>query len=733
MQKWAVILVSCALAFACVRAERAQEEPRAAQITFITPVVQPVVKSADFAVPGELGTNYSISEDFRVWAKYSAAALTGPESSTNAIEYFGGSDGVKSFHSGSHLAGLDYWKLYPAQYWPKAGYLTFHALSPLSIDKYCSSFSHTWGSGFSITGFTVPADPADQFDLLYSDYVFNKQRSDYGEGDIYDEEPDDADYVYNGVNMPFHHALSSVHFALKTDVDYELGGARIRVFLKRLRLLNAYATGDFSEGKATGVTTNAGTPAWSNQSNERSAYLLYEKGKVFVAGSSWNEDMPMVTDGNGWHVALGYALPKGTPLLFRKDNKWGITFGMPSGTYTTGVDGVPYSDYTYGNTITLSQESEYPLKVKEYATLNIWFNPQTGEAKVFNSASDGNDYSGFTIMSPWGVNSRDGIPMIGNGTWVVARNMDLIKDDHFMFLRNDNRNDSFGMPTPDAGYTVGAEFDVANTTVGITVLEAGVYDVYLDPARGKAKLCLSSPNTDWSGYTLTSDWAIHYTGDIPMTKNDQGWHILRGITFRKGVEMVFRKKNGWDEVLGHIRSSSAPYESGKEFDVVLATEGGTDITVLAAGTYDILLNPLDKRARIIDAKDDEYYAGTNFTAFDSQGDWGIHYTRGFKLGTTARDLTEVDAKGNSYAGGNSLLVIPQPLDHSAATGNKVQAELTFAIKYGDVEVEKKVVKDLDVLTAEWQPGKKYTYTITIGLEKVFFDPSVTDWTSTDMP
>ena len=579
----------------------------------------------------------------------------------------------------------------------------------------------------------MPANPDDQFDLLYSDYVFNKQRSEYTQGEIYDDESGDAGYVYNGVNMPFHHALSSVHFALKTDVDYELGGARIRIFLKRLRLLNAYSQGDFSEGKTTGVTTNAGSPAWSNQSSERSAYLLYEKGKVFVAGSSWNEDMAMVTDGNGWHVALGYALPKGTPLMFRKDNKWAVSFGLSTADYTTGLDGIPYSNYTYGTAFSLSQETEYPLKVKEYAAINIWFNPSTKQAKIYLAASDPNNYSTFTQSSPWGINSRDGIPMISNGTWVVARSVDLIKDDHFMFLHNDDRNDSFGMPSTDARYTVGEDFAVANTTVGITVQEAGVYDVYLNPSTGYARMELSSPNTDWSGYTLTSDWAIHYTGDIPMTKNDQGWHILRGITFRKGVEMVFRKDNDWVEVLGHVRSGVAPYESGKEFDLVLATEGGSDITILSAGTYDILLNPLDKKARIIDAKDDEYYAKSNFTAFDSQGDWGIHYTRGFKLGTTARDLTEVDEKGNSYAGGNSLLMVPQPLDHSAATGKKVQVEVTFSIKYGEVEVEKTVVKDLDELTSEWLPGKRYTYTITIGMDKVIFDPTISIWDSISIP
>ena len=33
---------------------------------------------------------------------------------------------------------------------------------------------------------------------------------------------------------------------------------------------------------------------------------------------------------------------------------------------------------------------------------------------------------------------------------------------------------------------------------------------------------------------------------------------------------------------------------------------------------------------------------------------------------------------------------------------------------------------------EWQLGKRYTYTIVFGLEEIYFDPAVADWTDVTM-
>jgi hypothetical protein len=44
---------------------------------------------------------------------------------------------------------------------------------------------------------------------------------------------------------------------------------------------------------------------------------------------------------------------------------------------------------------------------------------------------------------------------------------------------------------------------------------------------------------------------------------------------------------------------------------------------------------------------------------------------------------------------------------------------------------------LDALSTDvWEPGKRYTYNLTIGLDEIYFAPEVTDWTdevSVDIP
>lgn len=508
---WSLLLVFCVCA--CTRmGTDVDQGAKPMEIAFESPVVGLQTKTT-----GEIGSTYDIHEDFLVSAWYSPSALTRADGTTNGstangIAFF---DLVKAFHTGSNLAHTDFWRLTPAYYWPKAdGYLTFHCLSPESLR---AQVSHTWGNGFRVSGFAMADDPADQIDLLYSDYIFNKRRSDYDNGDPYDDPTDtqaqktaEDPYVYNGVNVSFRHGLSSIHFKVREADDYEVKGARIRIFLRKLELLNVYNTGDFSENRAPDVTTNA----------------------------------------------------------FSSDSR--------------------------------------PL---------------------------------------WG---------------------------HF---------------TSEQDYTL------------------------------------------YNSGTLTGDTRNPLSGDIRMMTNGT-WHVARNLSFSKGMEIVFRRNGSWEEVLGHIRGQVPPYIRGEEFS--LTDEGGTDINILAGGTYDILLNPSEKKARIIEAQPASYY-----TAFDEPSEWGIHTTEGFKMNTTAYDLTQKDPCGNFYIGGYSLLAIPQPLSHTDAakwdatstlTGNTVQVRIKFCIKYGDVEVEDTVTRELSTLSeTQWLPGKRYLYTLTLGMDKVILDPYVTAW------
>lgn len=273
-----------------------------------SPISQRVGTKAN--VYGEQNATYTAGdptfESFAAWAYYTgaASATTNPQTNSSASAgsaFFGTSSaGVQCDHVAAvGGAGTDYWAPTTTYYWPRAGYLHFHAMSPAAFGT--GTLAHNWGNGISITGYVAPvytdatatgvtAD-ASQIDLMYSDFIFDQQRASYTQtGDnvgTYDDEAD-AKYAHDGVNITFRHALSLVQFKVKTATDYASGTHRHRFFVRKIEVLNAYNTGNFTENRKNdlsngynavaemtgkiGFTSDnadgAQTPFWDTFSNE---------------------------------------------------------------------------------------------------------------------------------------------------------------------------------------------------------------------------------------------------------------------------------------------------------------------------------------------------------------------------------------------------------------------------------------------------------------------------------
>lgn len=265
------------------------------------------------------GSSY---EDFLAHSFYTAQASSvggfnpqGTVASNNGGEFFPAA-GVECSHAGT--APADWWEPATPYYWPRAGYLHFHALSPYVFTK--SALSHAWASGYAITGYQAPvyadADLTDaqtannQIDLLYSDFVFDRQRSGYDPqtGSPYDESGT-APYLdaasHKGVDLTFRHALASVNFKTKTAADYESGTQRHQFIVRKIEILKAYNTADFAENRAAtadnaylavaDMTGKVGftkenadgslTPYWSNFSNEVASIVAYDATDAAATGT----------------------------------------------------------------------------------------------------------------------------------------------------------------------------------------------------------------------------------------------------------------------------------------------------------------------------------------------------------------------------------------------------------------------------------------------------------------
>ena len=120
-----------------------------------------------------------------------------------------------------------------AYYWDSSiaeKYLQTQAFSPSGAHLDMNSetrLAHSWATGFTFTNFTTPA-VGSQYDLLYSDRTYNRQKG------------DGAPIAIN-----FHHALASIVVrAAKQSATYE----HITLHVTDIKLLNVYRTGTFEQG-----------------------------------------------------------------------------------------------------------------------------------------------------------------------------------------------------------------------------------------------------------------------------------------------------------------------------------------------------------------------------------------------------------------------------------------------------------------------------------------------------
>ncbi len=260
-------IASVALA-SCVKNEVAPTAMHQNEVTFV-PVVGNVTKAPQV---GEIGTDYSEAESFKINAWYQEDAVSATFDPTKAVSvYMNGSEtsnliakfktgNVDDVSAGTVGAWFPYTTDYVSYFWPKNGHLTFSAYSPAEASG-TGAFDAT--TGLTITDFVVEAAIKDQYDLLFSDRTYNKKSS---------TESAASSTKYDGVDIKFHHALSSIVVKAKTAADYGAGA----ITITDVKLTNVYSKGTFSENLTTGKETDSkATATWGTTQNTEVTYDLY--------------------------------------------------------------------------------------------------------------------------------------------------------------------------------------------------------------------------------------------------------------------------------------------------------------------------------------------------------------------------------------------------------------------------------------------------------------------------
>lgn len=247
MKKVLLFAAAASVAFtSCVKDEPAGITASDSKISFEAPAVSGITR----AVYGEIASPYPKTENFSVYARYFSGNYTaftdGTPYMTNVKTAYNRTIGTKGgWDTESVLGGQAY-------YWPKNGTLTFAAYSPSDAAANCSV---SWDAqGFTFENFTVKQNPAEHYDLMFSERSYDRTKSEMAEGVT----------TYEGVDINFKHALSSIVFKVKTAAEY----AGHTITVTDITLKNAYETGTFKQGlaDANGAVTTAA--AWSGQTNE---------------------------------------------------------------------------------------------------------------------------------------------------------------------------------------------------------------------------------------------------------------------------------------------------------------------------------------------------------------------------------------------------------------------------------------------------------------------------------
>lgn len=194
------------------------------EITFDTPVLAPATKADEIT-----GTTFPDTVDFAVFAWYSATKIK----ETDAAGSLYMKDVTVNYDStkDDNTTGKGAWKPASVYFWPKNGFLAFDAYSPSSVAATCDATT-----GIAFSDFVAPISYDDQIDLLYSTRVINKQSSVENTNDKYD-----------GVNIPFNHALSVVRVFVKASTATDANLIKV----KSVKFMNIKNQGDFSQAKWT--------------------------------------------------------------------------------------------------------------------------------------------------------------------------------------------------------------------------------------------------------------------------------------------------------------------------------------------------------------------------------------------------------------------------------------------------------------------------------------------------
>ena len=284
-----------AVVCSCTKLDVRTPEHNQSPVRFNSPVVSNMTKT----VLGEMDGDYKEEESFAVFSVYHSDGFNGWG---NGISYINRAEFTYNAGVDDDDDGRGGWT--GGYYYPKSGSLSFAAYSPFSahaatLGAGTGTFEYA-SSGLTITNFTVPA-LAEQYDLMYSERIYNKKGNGVSDG-------------YEGLDLVFHHALSSIKFKVQKKAAYD----GYTITLKGISMQNIKYKGNFAENipaETEGTPNYDSEPAWTEISGQ-ATYVFFDGSEVLDKyGENQYEE---IVDLKG-AILLPQAFAEGNAALIKVD------------------------------------------------------------------------------------------------------------------------------------------------------------------------------------------------------------------------------------------------------------------------------------------------------------------------------------------------------------------------------------------------------------------------------
>ena len=328
-----------------------------------------------------------------------------------------------------------------------------------------------------------------------------------------------------------------------------------------------------------------------------------------------------------WALAYNDGEPKATPAEGDASAGW-VELSAGEGVFEVGEE---YYISVYPQTLAngfglefafdgvegkhLVKKYESSVEFERNVILNLGELEFTGSLEPEKPAVS--DWGIVGTMTSWSSN----IAMEVDGDWYVAKNVSITTEDGFKF-RNGNSWEDKDLLTYNAGK---ADVDVEYTLTGgagegneIKVAASAVYDVYLALDLKKFKLekvsDIDEPEqpgdatpgeaSPWSVVGTFNSWGEQPDADM-VTTTVENLFVAKDVQLDAYASFKVRKDKEWNEDYGGVIVYMNP---GSWIDV---TEGGSDISNTASGTFDIYFDYAGKKIYLVEA-------GADYTSANHQ-------------------------------------------------------------------------------------------------------------------